>query len=58
MKKILMIIYLSDLVNEAIRDMVKKYKARATARQLTEKVNFQKTSDRDQVILRNNGEKL
>jgi hypothetical protein len=33
MKKILMIIYLSDLVNEAIRDLVKKYKARATARQ-------------------------
>jgi hypothetical protein len=33
MKKILlMIIYLSDLVNEAIRDLVKKYKARATAR--------------------------
>jgi hypothetical protein len=27
------IIYLSDLVNEAIRDLVKKYKARATARQ-------------------------
>jgi hypothetical protein len=34
MKKILLIIiYLSDLVNEAIRDLVKKYKARATARQ-------------------------
>jgi hypothetical protein len=34
MKKILlMIIYLSDLVNGAIRDLVKKYKARATARQ-------------------------
>jgi hypothetical protein len=34
MKKILlMIIYLSDLGNEAIRDLVKKYKARATARQ-------------------------
>ena len=34
MKKILlMIIYLSDLVNEVIRDLMKKYKARATARQ-------------------------
>ncbi len=34
MKKILLIIiYLSDLVNEAILDLVKKYKARATARQ-------------------------
>ena len=34
MKKILlMIIYLSDLVNEAIRDLAKKCKARATARQ-------------------------
>ena len=34
MKKILLTIsYLSDLVNEAIRDLVKKYKARATARQ-------------------------
>ena len=34
MKKILfIIIYLSDLANEAIRDSVKKYKARATARQ-------------------------
>jgi hypothetical protein len=34
MKKILLIIiYLSDLVNEAIRDLVKKYKARATVRQ-------------------------
>ena len=34
MKKILLIIiYLSDLVNEAIRDLMKKYKARATARQ-------------------------
>jgi hypothetical protein len=34
MKKILLIIiYLSDLVNEAIRDLVKKYKTRATARQ-------------------------
>jgi hypothetical protein len=34
MKKILLIIiYLSDLVNEAIRDLVEKYKARATARQ-------------------------
>ena len=33
MKKILLvIIYLSDLVNDAIRDLVKKYKARATAR--------------------------
>ena len=58
MKKILLIIiYLSDLVNEAIRDLVKKYKARATARQKTEKVNIQKASDRDQLILRNNGEK-
>jgi len=34
MKKILLIIlYLSDLVNEAIRDLVKKYKARAAVRQ-------------------------
>jgi hypothetical protein len=34
MKKILLIIiYLSDLLNEAIRDLVKKYKAKATARQ-------------------------
>jgi len=34
MKKILLtIIYLSDLVNEVIRDLVKKYKARVTARQ-------------------------
>jgi len=34
MKKILLaIIYLSDLVNEAIRDLVKKYKARVTTRQ-------------------------
>jgi nitrogenase subunit NifH len=34
MKKILLtIIYLSDWVNEAIRDLVKKYKARVTARQ-------------------------
>jgi hypothetical protein len=34
MKKILLIIiYLSDLLKEAIRDLVKKYKARATARQ-------------------------
>ena len=34
MKKILLIIiYLSDLVNDAIRDLVKKYKARARARQ-------------------------
>ena len=33
MKKILLtIIYLSDLVNEVIRDLVKKYKARVTAR--------------------------
>ena len=33
MKKILlMIIYLSDVVNEVIRDLVKKYKARVTAR--------------------------
>ena len=33
MKKILlMIIYLSDLVNEVIRDLVKKYRARVTAR--------------------------
>jgi len=34
MKKILLIIiYLSDLVNEVIRDLVKKYKARVTTRQ-------------------------
>jgi hypothetical protein len=34
MKKILLIIiYLSGLVNEAIRDLAKKYKAKATARQ-------------------------
>jgi hypothetical protein len=34
MNKILLtIIYLSDLVNDAIRDLVKKYKARETARQ-------------------------
>jgi hypothetical protein len=34
MKKILlMIIYLADLLNDAIRDLVKKYKGRATARQ-------------------------
>jgi len=34
MKKILLtIIYLSDLVNEVIRDLVKKYKARVTARE-------------------------
>jgi hypothetical protein len=34
MKKILVIIiYLSDLVNEVIQDLVKKYKARVTGRQ-------------------------
>jgi nitrogenase subunit NifH len=34
MKKILLIIiYLSDMVKEAIRDLVKKYRARTTARQ-------------------------